>query len=312
MDSLVVEVALVHPRLGATTLDVVTLGVEVLDGGIDPAVVEGTDEQPGASHDVTGVDDVQDEASKTGKIVLPLLGVLLEQAVEECVEWAGQSWDVDESEKFEPVILNSLTHEELRKSSSDIEDEVSGQVVVSNGSKLLVGSGLLNEVEEDLNEVDDVNGKLDLDKGLLICLLSLAVLAILITSHVLLRESKYEWTNEQSVNRQEGDHEVPDFAEGTLGVDQVPLELRLTIDDLVLLIGVLVDIVYHHLLEVRLSHFLETGLESQLVVVTSSLAPEHFNTLLLLLLSHGLPLGLSVVAAGVRLALSSAREDPHE
>ena len=79
---------------------------------------------------------------------------------------------------------------------------------------------------------------------------SLADYPIFITSHIDLSEGQDEWGHEQGIDDQEGDHEVPDLAEGPLCVDQVPLKLGLTIDYLVLLVGVLIDIVYHHLFQI--------------------------------------------------------------
>ena len=105
--------------------------------------------------------NVEDETGKTGEIVLSLLGVLLEDAGQEQLEGLSQLGEVDDSEEFQDVKLFSLTHEQFRKSGHHIEDEEPGQVVVTDGGKLLVGSGSLDEVQDDLDEVDDVNGKFD-------------------------------------------------------------------------------------------------------------------------------------------------------
>jgi hypothetical protein len=57
---------------------------------------------------------------------------------------------------------------------------------------------------------------------------------------------------------------------------------------------------------------LKSGLEPQLVVVTSSLAPKHLDALFLLLSGHGVPLGLSVVRVGIGLTLPTAAQDLHQ
>lgn len=67
-----------------------------------------------------------------------------------------------------------------------------------------------------------------------------------VTSLIDLGEDEQEWRDEECVHGKQRDDEVPDLAEGTLGVNEVPLELWHAIDDLVLFISIFIDIVDHH------------------------------------------------------------------
>jgi len=53
---------------------------------------------------------------------------------------------MDKSENLEAVVFSGLVHEELWHSGDDIEDEVSSQVILANVDKILMCSGLFNEV----------------------------------------------------------------------------------------------------------------------------------------------------------------------
>ena len=123
-------------------------------------------------------------------------------------------------------------------------------------------SGLLHKVEKDLHEENNVNGKLNFDESLLMWLDSLALSFSFITCHVDLLECEDKWSDKEGVDNEKGNHEVPDLAEGPLGVDQVPLKLWLTINNLILFISIFVDVIDHHLLKIRLCHLLKTSLES--------------------------------------------------
>jgi hypothetical protein len=68
---------------------------------------------------------------------------------------------MDKSENLEAVVFSGLIHEELGHSGDDIEDEVSSQVILANVDKILMSSGLFNEVEQDLNQLDDVDGNFE-------------------------------------------------------------------------------------------------------------------------------------------------------
>jgi len=78
----------------------------------------------------------------------------------------------------------------------------------------------------------------------------------------------YVWENHnkrrhnQIINRQNGDQEVPGFAEVSLSIDQVPLDLLLVVDDLVVVVFVVLDVVDHHFSQILLRHFLKSRLQS--------------------------------------------------
>ena len=234
---------------------------------------------------------------------MSLLGVLLENASQQELKWFHESHKVNESEHLKPVELKFFPKEdEVWDSTDHIEDEVASQVVDRDGVKLLEGSGPLDEVEHDLKEVDDINSSLNVLESLLSGGCGDILLLHFIPVLVDIMEHNDEWCHEHAVDSKDGDEEVPHLAEGPLRVDQVPLQLWLVLIDRAVLISILVDVVDHHFFEVRLSHLLETGLESELIVVTSSLLPQLLHSLVLLLLGHALPLSLRVRLAEIVLA----------
>ena len=111
-------------------------------------------------------------------------------------------------------------------------------------------SGLLHKVEKDLYKENNVNSKLNFDESLLVWLHSLAYNSIFVTCHVDLLESEDEWSDKEGVDNEKGNHEVPHLAEGSLCVDQVPLQFWLTVNNLIFLVGVFVDVVDHHFFEI--------------------------------------------------------------
>jgi hypothetical protein len=233
---------------------------------------------------------------------------------------------MDKSENLEAVVFSGLIHEELGHSGDDIEDEVSSQVILANVDKILMCSGLFNEVEQDLDQLDDVDSNLKFVKLILPGKLWVNLeTANIVTSKsffwsniwgysiatftfVEMRENIQIWRGKQGVDRQHGDQEIPDLAEGSLSIDEIPLELWLRIDDLVVFVGILVNIVNHHFFEVGLRHLLKTSLKPELVVVTSSLAPKRLDSLFLLGFSHFAPIvGVAVIAL-VDITFGTARE----
>jgi hypothetical protein len=91
-----------------------------------------------------------------------------------------------------------------------------------------VSSCSLNEVQNDLNEVDDVNRKLNFLQSFVIDFLTI----FLDLDEIDTLESDDVWGNEQCVDSDHGDQEVPNFAECPFCVDEIPFELRLGVDDL--------------------------------------------------------------------------------
>ena len=112
-------------------------------------------------------------------------------------------------------------------------------------------------------------------------------------------EYKQEWCDEKSVHGEQRNDEVPDLAECSLGIYEIPFELGDTVDDLVLLVSIFVDIINHHFLEVGLSHLLKTGLESKLVGVTSCFVPKLSLAFVLLAVGHFVPLDLLAIVVGL-------------
>ena len=64
---------------------------------------------------------------------------------------------------------------EAGDSCDNVKDEVAGDIVVRNGLQFFVSSGLLHEIQKDLNHVNDVYCQFYFPKGLL----RLAVFAII-------------------------------------------------------------------------------------------------------------------------------------
>ena len=208
---------------------------------------------------MTGVDNVENKASKSSEIILPLLGVFLESTAKKKIQWLGKSIHMDHSENFEPVPFLRLTREEPWNSGDDIENKVKAQVVLSNREQFLVCSGLFDEVKHDLHEVDDINSEFKLLQGIIVDLrfwfgswISTGndLPLIICTVFIDISEHQKERSYKKSVYSYDSDQEIPHFAECSIRVDQIPFELGLRVDNLVLIIGVLVDIVYHHLFQI--------------------------------------------------------------
>lgn len=82
---------------------------------------------------------------------------------------------MDDSEKFQNIVVHLFPQEKLWKSGYDIKDEETGKVVVTDGGKFFVSSCSLNKVQNDLDEVDDIDGKLNFLQGLVIIFGSIIV-----------------------------------------------------------------------------------------------------------------------------------------
>ena len=106
---------------------------------------------------MAGVDDVEDKSREGSEIILSLLRVLLERTPKQQLQWLSKSINMHHPESFEPVELETLAHDKLWDSSSNIKPKVAHYVVLSNGFYLFVCSGLLEHVEYDFNQVDDIN-----------------------------------------------------------------------------------------------------------------------------------------------------------
>ena len=235
---------------------------------------------------------------------MSLLRVLLKNASEKELQWLDKSHEVNKSEHLKVVEFESLSEEnKVWNGSNHIKEEVTGKVVYRDCLNFLKSSGSFDKVEDNLEKVNDIDGSLDVLESFL------AVIGGFVVSRsrwelvlIDIWEDDDEWSDKHAVDGKDGDQEVPDLAECSLGIDEIPLELWLILIDGAILVGVLVDIVDHHLFQVGLCHLLETSLEPQLIVVTSCLLPKLFNSLFLLLSGHVVPLGLGVRLTEVVLA----------
>jgi len=113
-----------------------------------------------------------------------------------------------------------------------------------------VGSCLLDKVKTNLKGVDDIDDQFNLVQVFL-RLVSLVPLVgvfhfdlIDILEHIDVR------TNEKGIDGEYGDEEVPHLAEGTLSINEIPLQLWLGIDDLVLFISIFVNVIDHHFFQI--------------------------------------------------------------
>jgi hypothetical protein len=204
---------------------------------------------------------------------------------------------VNESEYLQEIIFQALIKEQFWDGPDNIKEEITGKIVYRNGLNLLESSCSLDKVQDDLEKVNDINCLLDLLKCLLLLarvFLGCVNIGEWVKILVDIWEHNNKWYDEHAIDCQDGDHEVPDLAEGSLGVDEVPLEFWLILVDGAVFVGILIDVIDHHLLQVRLCHFLKSGLEPQFIVITPSFYPQLFHTLILLSCRHVLPFGFGV------------------
>jgi len=160
----------------------------------------------------------------------------------------SQLGSMNDSEDLKVVVIPDFLHEKPWKSSNNIKDEEASKVIVSNGRQFFVSSSSLDKVQADLNKVDDIDSKLNFNQSLIIF-----IFAIITTSKacdVNMLECKDIWRHEQSIDGQHGDDEVPYFAEGSLGVDQVPFQFWLRVDNLIFFICIFIDVVDHHFFQI--------------------------------------------------------------
>jgi hypothetical protein len=80
-----------------------------------------------------------------------------------------------------------------------------------------VGSSSLDEIQDDLNEVNDINGELNILESRIIFLS--AIFSTVFADQVDTLKSEDEWRYEQSVDGQHSDYKVPYLAESSLGIN---------------------------------------------------------------------------------------------
>jgi hypothetical protein len=114
-----------------------------------------------------------------------------------------------------------------------------------------MSSCLFNKVKTNLNKVNDINSKLYLVKSLLTLTFWITkVFTIFIDILIDIWENKNNWYHKQIVDGKNCNEEVPELAESSFSVYQVPLKFRLTVDDLILFISIFVNIVNHHFFQI--------------------------------------------------------------
>jgi len=111
--TLVTEVISVSPRLSAVLLHVVAISIVVIVRWVESAIRSKSNNEPDTSHDVTQVNDVQNETSETRQVILSLLWVFLEHTLQKKVERISQLWEMDNSEDLQNVVFHDFTHEQF-------------------------------------------------------------------------------------------------------------------------------------------------------------------------------------------------------
>lgn len=67
---------------------------------------------------------------------------------------------MDESEHFKPVVRPLFVVKEQAWNGSDkIKDKVTLEIAATDAAKVLVSSAVLNEIQEDLNSLNDIDGQ---------------------------------------------------------------------------------------------------------------------------------------------------------
>jgi len=128
---------------------------------------------------------------------------------------------MNDSEDLQNVVFHDFTHEKFRKSSDDIKNEESSEVVVTDLWQFFVGSGSFNKVEDNLNEVNDINSQFNFLKSSVINVFSIFTAAWIgaFADKINTLECKNEWRYEEGVDGEHCDDEVPYFAESSLGIN---------------------------------------------------------------------------------------------
>lgn len=243
MGFFVLEVIFIDPRFGAVRI-------------LTSAFLHFTQPYPNASACVTNIDDEQDESAERREIVLPLLGVLLQEALKHKLNWLGESQEMDEPEKFQPVeVWTLLEDDQFWDGGYNIKDEIAGEVTNCDLLEILVCSGLLDEIQGDLEHLEDIDDHLNIHHGSIFVFKGdpFVIGTFLIID---IWEHQYEWRHNHVIDDEQGDPEVPHIAECALCIDEVPLQSVFVLADLVVLIDIFINIVDHHFFKVGFSHFL--------------------------------------------------------
>jgi hypothetical protein len=239
---------------------------------------------------MTNVDDEQDQSAERSEIVLPLLRVLLQEALKHKLDWLGESQEMHKSEEFQPVEGETLPeNHQFWDGGYNVEQEIAREVTNGDRLEVLVSSGLLDEIQSDLEHLEDIDDHLYIHHGRISEWLTIFGARFIRSLEIHIWEHQYEWRDNHIINDEQGDPEIPHIAECALCIDEVPLQSVFVLADLVILVDVFIDIVNHHLFKVGFSHFLQSCLETKLIIVTSSFCPQILDSLLLLIVGHFRP-----------------------
>tara|TARA_B110000285_G_scaffold232179_1_gene302634 strand:+ start:1095 stop:1325 length:231 start_codon:yes stop_codon:yes gene_type:complete len=72
------------------------------------------------------------------------------------------------SEKLEPIVAHRLTHDEFWNCSCNIKEEVTENVVLSNTFNILMSSGFLEHIQDNLHKVNNVDDQFNFVKSWLL------------------------------------------------------------------------------------------------------------------------------------------------
>jgi len=236
---------------------------------------------------MTNVDDEQDKSAERSEIVLPLFRVFLQETLKHELDWLSKSQEMHKSEEFHPVeSWTFLENDQFWDGGYNVEHEIACEVTNGDLLEVLMSSGLLDEIQSNLEDLEDIDDHLNIHHSSIFVWL-IWVLFINLIIHIW--EHQYEWRHNHIINDEQGDPEIPHIAECALCIDEVPLQSVFVLTDLVILIDVFIDIVNHHFFKIGFSHFLQSCLETKLIVVTSSFCPKILDSLLLLFIGHFRP-----------------------
>ena len=125
---------------------------------------------------------------------------------------------MDDSEDLQIVESHTFIHEKFWQGSNDIENEKSSKIVVTDLRQLFVGSGSLNEIQNDLNEVNNINGEFNIFKSSIVFFFT-SIFSTVFTDKIDTLKCEDEWRYEQSIDSEHSDDKVPYFAESSLGIN---------------------------------------------------------------------------------------------
>jgi hypothetical protein len=132
--------------------------------------------------------------------------MLLQNASKKKFKRFSQSHEMDQSEYFQPVILESLSEDhEIRNCTDDIEKEITCKIVDRNSLNLLESSSSLNEVQDNLKQINDIDSSLDALQSLLTRVISFPLSSFLIFILIDIWENNDKWGNKHAVNGENGD-----------------------------------------------------------------------------------------------------------